>query len=99
MNPLDIVFRILGDTDEFISKVNQACADKGLPPALPGNTDYRFEGFGVAFIGFKPYLTFWLHYKPDSPQHIAFDRFEIPISYAQSLHLVADLGHPANATG
>jgi hypothetical protein len=99
MNPLDIVLQILGDAEQFRSKVNQACTAKGLPPAfdgLQGNTDYRFEGFGVAFIRFQPNLTFWVHYKPDSPQHVSLGKFEIPISYAQSLNLVANLGHPSN---
>ena len=100
MNPLDVVLQILGDAEQLKSKVNKACITKGLPPAfdgLQGNTDYRFEGFGVAFIRFQPNLTFLVHYKPDSPQFVNLCRFEIPISYSQSLNLVANLGHPSAA--
>jgi len=100
MNPIDIVFQVLGDVNEMTSKVNAACADHHLPNAfdgLKGNPDYRFEGFGVAFQGIQPELTFWVHYKPGSLEHVSLDRFEIPINYSQALALVAHLGHPSRA--
>lgn len=98
MNPIDIVFQVLGDVNEVTSKVNAACTEKHLPNAfngLKGNPDYRFEGFGVVFQGIQPELTFWVHYKPDSPNDVSLGRFEIPINYLQALALVAHLGHPS----
>ncbi len=84
---LDILFETLANSQKTVDQINQACAAKGLPPAftmdgngkpmLPGNIDYRFEGFGV--IIFLPQLSFWVHYKPDSPQHIPLGRFTVPI--------------------
>lgn len=100
MNPLDIVLQVLGDVNDVVSTVNAACASHHLPNAFNGfnaNTDYRFEGFGIAFQGFHPEITFWVHYKPDSPEHVPLGKFEIPITYSQAVTLVADLAHPSRS--
>lgn len=100
MNPLDIVLQVLGNLNEVESTVNAACANHRLPAALNGvniNADYRFDGFGIAFQGFRPQVTFWVHYKPGSPQDVSLGKFEIPVSYPQALTLVADLAHPSRS--
>ncbi|MEO1347879.1 MAG: hypothetical protein AAFW84_03635 [Cyanobacteria bacterium J06635_15] len=72
-------------------EINAACAAKGLPPALDinldgeirfkANTAYQFEGFG-AVVGLPPKLSFYVHYKPDSPEHVEVGRFLVPIRFA-----------------
>jgi hypothetical protein len=81
-------FKTLANSQEAMVKVNNACSEKGLPPAfpisedgkpsIPGNPEYRFEGFG-AIIGIPPKMSFWVHYKPDSPEHVELGRFIVEI--------------------
>jgi hypothetical protein len=66
---LDTLFEVLKNSRKTVDKINKACEGKGLPPAfpidgngnpeIPGNPDYRFEGFG-AIIGLPPKLSFWV---------------------------------------
>lgn len=87
------LLKALADSRQTIEQINAACTAKGLPPALKdsdtspigivGDPDYRFEGFGV--IVTRPFppkfaLSFWVHYKPDSAQHVELGRFTVPIS-------------------
>lgn len=69
-------------------KVNKACAEKGLPPAFDIdlddlkvniNRDYRFEGFGI-IVSFPPKVSFYVHYKPDSADHVALGKFTMPLN-------------------
>ncbi len=97
---LDILFETLANSQKTVDQINQACAAKGLPPAfsmdengnpaIPGNPDYQFEGFGV--IIFLPQLAFWVHYKPGGPQHVALGRFTVPIGFGKLLDLKHLLG-------
>ena len=72
-------------------EINAACAALELPPALDINLEgdirvslnkeYRFEGFGVV-IGFPPRMSFYVHYKPWSPEeHVAVGKFSVPIGF------------------
>jgi hypothetical protein len=69
-----------------IREINQKCAALGLPPAivfnppteLRGDPDYQFEGFGV-ILGIPMKVSFWVHYKPDSPQHVELGRFLVSV--------------------
>lgn len=85
--PITTVLSILASSHQTIDEINQACVAKGLPPALKfgenitdieENRDYRFEGFGM-IAGLPPKLAFWVHYKPDSSQHIELGRFTMPV--------------------
>ncbi|MCU0550371.1 MAG: hypothetical protein MUC48_13560, partial [Leptolyngbya sp. Prado105] len=76
--PVTTILSILATSHQTIDQINQACVAKGLPPALKiganfaeieENRDYRFEGFGLS-AGLSPKLTFWVHYKPESPDHM-----------------------------
>lgn len=78
---------ILIKAPQVVKEVNDRCATLGLPPALKlqlnppdvdGNTDYTFEGFGLVF-GPPPQISFYVHYKKDSPQHKEIGRFLIPL--------------------
>lgn len=94
---LDSLLSVLANSRQTVDEVNAACAAKGLPPAfnnsnsplgIDGNSDYRFEGFGVIVV--RPFppkfaLSFWVHYKPGSPQHVELGRFTVPISFLDSL--------------
>jgi hypothetical protein len=81
-------FKTLANSQEAMVQVNNACSEKGLPlafpisedgkPSIPGNPEYRFEGFG-AIIGIPPKMSFWVHYKPDSPEHVELGRFIVAI--------------------
>lgn len=90
---VDNLLSVLANSRQTIDEINAACTAKGLPPAfkesdtsaigIVGNPDYRFEGFGVILV--RPFppkfaLSFWVHYKPESDQHIALGRFTVPIS-------------------
>lgn len=95
---VSIALPILKFTREAIDKVNQQCIDKGLPPAftvnqtedhpipIEGNPDYRFEGFGIV-VGVPLRLQFWVHYKPDSPEHVEVGRVKVPLKLAEVLNL------------
>ncbi|MGH2412339.1 MAG: hypothetical protein ACRDEA_01295 [Microcystaceae cyanobacterium] len=98
---LAILFETLTNSRRSVDEINKACTDKGLPPAfpltrdgtpeIPGNPDYRFEGFGV-IIGLPPKLSFWVHYKPDSPDHVELGRFTVPIGLGRLASLNRLLG-------
>ncbi|GAP94818.1 hypothetical protein [Leptolyngbya sp. NIES-2104] len=86
--PVATILTILANSHQTIDTINNTCTAKGLPPALKfgaditdieGNQDYRFEGFGL-IAGLPPKLAFWVHYKPDSSDHVALGRFTMPIS-------------------
>ncbi len=97
---LDSLFETLANSQKTVDQINQACAAKGLPPAfamdengkpvIPGNTDYRFEGFGLIIL--PPQLSFWVHYKPESTQHIALGRFTVPVGLGKLADLKRLLG-------
>lgn len=87
---------LLLSSKKTIASINQECSNRNLPPAfyranlgdgvISGNTDYRFDGFGIAFDGVfppRPKITFWVHYKPDSREHEQLGVFSIPISISQ----------------
>jgi hypothetical protein len=85
---LDILLTALANSRKTLDQINQAAKQKGLPlpfppdengePQIPGNTDYRFEGLGL-IVGLPPKISFWVHYKPGSPDHVALGRFTVPI--------------------
>lgn len=90
---VDSLLQVLANSRQTIDQINAACAAKTLPPAfkesdtspigIVGNPDYRFEGFGVIVVRPLPpklALSFWVHYKPESDQHVALGRFTVPIS-------------------
>lgn len=99
---LDSVFAVLANSNQTIDEINAACLAQGLPHAftesdspleVDGNPDYRFEGFGIIVVRPLPpkfALTFWVHYKPDSVNHVALGKFTMPIS-ADKLPLVRSL--------
>ena len=82
-------------TQTVISAVNQRCAEMQLPDAfgsspletgqtssrtvLGGNPLYRFEGFGFV-LGFRPKLSFWVHYKKGTSDHQELGRFLIDLN-------------------
>lgn len=99
---LNILFETLSNSRKTIDEINQAGAAKGLPPAfpidnsssnpsIPGNPDYRFEGFGV-IMGWPPKLSFYVHYKPGSPDHVELGRFTVPIGLGKLIQLNRLLG-------
>lgn len=88
---------LLAGYGRVVREINDKCHEKGLPPAflitsigdglIQGNDLYRFEGFGLSFasiIPLKPQITFWVHYKSDSPEHQSLGVFGIPINLAQA---------------
>jgi hypothetical protein len=95
---VDSLLTVLANSRQTIDEINRACSAKGLPPAfkdsdtslvgIVGNPDYRFEGFGVIVV--RPFppkfaLSFWVHYKPESTQHVSLGRFTVPISALDAL--------------
>jgi hypothetical protein len=98
---LGVVFDVLAKSQTTITQINQTCSNKGLPPAfsispdgipeIPGNPDYRFDGFGV-IVGIPPQLSFYVEYKPGSPQQISLGRFTVPVGVGTMLHLNRLLG-------
>jgi hypothetical protein len=95
---VDSLLQVLANSRQTIDEINAASAAKGLPPAfkesdtsaigIVGNPDYRFEGFGVIVV--RPFppklaLSFWVHYKPGSPDHISLGRFTVPISLLDAI--------------
>lgn len=87
-----LLIKTLGNSKETIDEINQECANRGLPPAftitsigdgfIQGNTDYCFRGFGMTFASIIPprvELTFWVHYRIDSPDHVELGRFSCPL--------------------
>ena len=92
---IDILFGTLASSRKTVDQLNKACVGKGLPPAfpidengspnIPGNPDYRFEGFGA--IVAPPQLSFWVHYKPDSLEHIELGRFTVRIGLEKLIEL------------
>lgn len=93
---LSILFETLASSQRTVEQINKACSNKELPPAflvdnqgnpdIPGNPDYRFEGFGI-ILGVPPKLSFYVHYKPDSPEHVALGKFTVPIGFAKLVDL------------
>lgn len=97
---ISIALPILRLSRESIDKVNQKCAEKGLPPAfeakssegdvldldINGNPDYRFEGFGLT-VGIPIKLAFWIHYKPESPEHVSVGKILVPIQFSEILNV------------
>lgn len=98
--PVATVLSILAASRQTIDAINNACTAKGLPPALKiganltdieGNQDYRFEGFGL-IAGLPPKLAFWVHYKPDSSDHVALGRFTMPVSIGKLSEIQSLIG-------
>lgn len=99
---VSVTLPILKLSYKSIEAINAACADKKLPPAfnmpvsdriinlsnvnIQGNPDYRFEGFGVD-VGVPLKLSFWVHYKPNSPNHIAVGKILVPIQFGEVFDL------------
>jgi hypothetical protein len=87
MAPIKL-FALLIDAKETVIAINNACTAQNLPPALTlqsspvnlhGDPNYRFEGFGIV-IGLMPKLSFWVHYKPGTTEHISIGQFHMPFS-------------------
>ena len=80
-----------------IEEINHTSEALGLPPAIDlnfegdiqigTNPDYRFEGFGIVF-GLPPMMSFYVHYKPESPEHVELGRFLMPIRFGDLATLV-----------
>lgn len=82
---VDILIGLSDQALRTMDAINQECLKKQLPPAFSmeegvpkGNKHYRFEGLGV-ILGLPPRLSFWVHYKPDSPEHVNLGRFTMPL--------------------
>ncbi len=90
---LNSLLSALANSRQTIDEINAAATAKGLslafnnsdtsPLGIVGNPDYRFEGFGVIVV--RPFppkfaLSFWVHYKPDSAEHVSLGRFTAPIN-------------------
>ena len=97
---LTLLIATLKKAPKVAEQINQKCQQKGLPPALiiqtepfdiEGNPDYRFEGFGIV-AGLTPKLSFWVHYKPDSPLHVEIGRFLVPFSILELANIETKLG-------
>ncbi|MEO0457915.1 MAG: hypothetical protein AAF152_15230 [Cyanobacteria bacterium P01_A01_bin.114] len=83
----------LANSQSTITQINQICAEKDLPPVfsfneqgdpdISDNPDYRFEGFG-AVIGLPPKISFWVHYKPGTPDHVEIGRFTVPVGFGKA---------------
>lgn len=79
------VISMLASARQTVESINQVCAAKNLPLAFDvddvtkRNLDYRFEGFGL-ILGLPPKVSFWVHYKPGSPDHVAIGRFTTSIA-------------------
>ncbi|GAP94298.1 hypothetical protein [Leptolyngbya sp. NIES-2104] len=94
---VDNLLATLANSRQTVDQINAACTAKGLSPAFQGsdssigiamNPDYRLEGFGA--IVERPFppkfaLAFWVHYKPESSQHIPLGRFTMPMSFLDLL--------------
>lgn len=94
---LDNLLSTLANSHQTVDQINAACTAKGLSPAFQSsdssigiavNPDYRFEGFGVVVE--RPFppkfaLAFWVHYKPESSQHLSLGRFTMPMSFLELL--------------
>lgn len=93
---MDVLLETLSNSRETVDRINKACAEKGLPPAfpadeedtpqIPGNPDYRFAGLGL-IVGLPPKFSFWVHYKPDSQEHVELGKFTISIGLGKFLSL------------
>lgn len=100
LTAFDNVVSILTDSRQTIDDINKACAVKGLPPAfnvgddftsITGNRDYRFQGFGLV-VGLPPKLAFWVHYKPESANHVEIGRFTMPVKISKFSQIRSLLG-------
>lgn len=74
----------LKSLEKLADKVNSKCDELGLPhaivktfPNLETNTDYRWEGAG--FVIFPPSFSIYVHYKPESSDHVELGRFLMPL--------------------
>ena len=87
---LKSLFKAIARSRKVAEQVNQTCSAKGLPLAfpanengefnIPGNPDYQFEGFGTV-VGIPPQVSFWVHYKPNTSEHVALGQFTVPIGF------------------
>lgn len=79
------VISMLSSARQTVEEINQICTTKNLPLAfdlddvMKRNLDYRFEGFGL-ILGLPPKVSFWVHYKPGSPDHVVLGRFATSIA-------------------
>jgi hypothetical protein len=90
---LEVLFETLKNSHRTVDQIN---ASHELPPAfpndasgnpkIPGDPDYRFEGFGV-IVSLPPRLSFYVHYKPDSDDHIALGQFTVSIGLDRLIKL------------
>jgi hypothetical protein len=95
------LFETLSNSREAVDQINQACSGKGLPlafpidesgnPDIPGNPEFRFEGFGVD-VGFQPKITFWIHYKFGTPEYVELGKFGVPVGFGKMLKFQRLLG-------
>lgn len=87
---LSVLIQTIADSKDVVNRINLECSRKGLPPAfgpgiggvIRGNKDFRLEGFGLAVDSVIPLemsLTFWVHYRVDSDDHVELGRFSCPI--------------------
>jgi hypothetical protein len=79
------------ELQQVANEVNAACENLGLPPAIEidlsipkveTNKDYRFEGFGFV-LGLPPKISFYVHYKPESEEHVEVGRFLMPLGISE----------------
>ncbi len=91
-----------GKSKKLIEQINQACTDKGVPPAFDvgqikdaqsldeihfrSSPNFRFEGFGID-VGIPPKLTFWVWYKKGSPDGKEIGKFNVKMSRLSQLAL------------
>jgi hypothetical protein len=79
------------ELQEVVDEVNTACEQLGLPPAIEidlsipkveTNKDYSFQGFGLV-LGLPPKISFYVHYKPGSEDHVEVGRFLMPLGISE----------------
>jgi hypothetical protein len=95
VGPLNILFEALSNSKKTVEQINQSCLKDGLPlafpinkdgnPNIPGDSNYRFEGFGIIVL--PPQLSFWVHYKSDTSEHREIGQFTVPIGFDKIAHL------------
>lgn len=102
---LSVLIQTIYQSNDVINRINLECSRRGLPPAfgpgiggvIRGNKDFRFEGFGIVFDSIIPpkiSLTFWVHYRVDSDDHVELGRFSCPIRILEtsSINMLTNLG-------
>jgi hypothetical protein len=106
MTAVPFVFSIRNKLRKGIDDVNKKCEEMGLPPAfeingienaerfddiyLWGNTDFRFEGFGIDLSERRilmpiPRISFHVHYKKDTREHRDLGKFFLESGFFEEL--------------